>query len=577
MGDPIGLIQAADVICSSYTTLIFMLTDQEIARQATILPITEIAARLNIAPDSLDLYGRYKAKIPLDYTRSEGPKGKLVLVSAMNPTPPGEGKTTCTIGLLDGLNRLGVRTSAALREPSLGPVFGIKGGATGGGRAQAIPMEDINLHFTGDIYAIERAHNLLAALIDNALHFGTAPGQLDPRSVLFRRVIDLNDRALRFVNVGLGGKPNGLPRETGFDITAASELMAIVCLSRNMQDLQARLDRILVGKGSGRPVLAGELGVTGALAALLRDAIRPNLVQSLEGNPIFMHGGPFANIAQGTNSLLATYASMNLSAVTVTEAGFGFDLGGEKFIDIKCRNGGIYPDAVVLVATLRALRYHGGQSLKSITQADADALMKGMSNLKRHVDNARLFGFDPVVAINRFHLDTPDEIRLLQEVCGDWGIRAVVCDAWALGGEGALELASVVRDEVQGPPREHRFLYEANAPLLEKIERLATVYYGAAEVNLTQQAAAKLAYFEEHIGRDLLVCMAKTQKSISDDPSRLGAPAHYTFRIQDVHISAGAGYVVPLAGEMMRMPGLPKEPAAHHIRVDETGLISGLF
>lgn len=553
------------------------MTDQEIARQAPIRPIHEIAERLKIPTDSLDLYGRYKAKIPLDYTKNDGPKGKLVLVSAMNPTPPGEGKTTCTIGLLDGLNTLGVRASAALREPSLGPVFGMKGGATGGGRAQAIPMEDINLHFTGDIYAIERAHNLLAAIIDNALHFGTAPGGLDARSVLFRRVIDLNDRALRFVNVGLGGKTNGVPRETGFDITAASEIMAIVCLSRDVQDLQSRLDRILVGQGKGRPVLAGELGVTGALAALLRDAIRPNLVQSLEGNPILMHGGPFANIAQGTNSLLATYASMNLSEVTVTEAGFGFDLGGEKFIDLKCRQGGIYPDAVVLVATLRALRYHGGQPLKSITQADPEALRRGTENLKRHVENARLFGFDPVVAINRFHLDTPDEIRLLQEVCGDWGIRAVVCDAWALGGEGAVELASVVRERLQGPAPEQKFLYEADAPLVDKINRLATTYYGAAEVSMSQLATTRLAYFEEHLGRNLLVCMAKTQKSISDDPTLLGAPSGYNFHIHDVHISSGAGYIVPLAGEMMRMPGLPKEPAAHHIRVNESGLISGLF
>lgn len=553
------------------------MTDQEIARQAPIRPIHEIAERLKIPTDSLDLYGRYKAKIPLDYSKNDGPKGKLVLVSAMNPTPPGEGKTTCTIGLLDGLNTLGVRASAALREPSLGPVFGMKGGATGGGRAQAIPMEDINLHFTGDIYAIERAHNLLAAIIDNALHFGTAPGGLDARSVLFRRVIDLNDRALRFVNVGLGGKTNGVPRETGFDITAASEIMAIVCLSRDVQDLQSRLDRILVGQGKGRPVLAGELGVTGALAALLRDAIRPNLVQSLEGNPILMHGGPFANIAQGTNSLLATYASMNLSEVTVTEAGFGFDLGGEKFIDLKCRQGGIYPDAVVLVATLRALRYHGGQPLKSITQADPEALRRGTENLKRHVENARLFGFDPVVAINRFHLDTPDEIRLLQEVCGDWGIRAVVCDAWAQGGEGAVELASVVRERLQGPAPEQKFLYDADAPLVDKINRLATTYYGAAEVSMSQLASTRLAYFEEHLGRNLLVCMAKTQKSISDDPTLLGAPSGYTFHIHDVHFSAGAGYVVPLAGEMMRMPGLPKEPAAHHIHVDESGLISGLF
>jgi formate--tetrahydrofolate ligase len=553
------------------------MTDQEIARQARIRPIGEIAERLNIPADSLDLYGRCKAKIPLEYTLSDGPKGKLVLVSAMNPTPPGEGKTTCTIGLLDGLNRLGVRSSAALREPSLGPVFGMKGGATGGGRAQAIPMEDINLHFTGDIYAIERAHNLLAAIIDNALHFGTAPGGLDARSVLYRRVIDLNDRALRNVNLGLGGKANGVPRESGFDITAASEIMAIVCLSRDLQDLQVRLDRMLVGKGKGRPVFAGEMGVTGALAALLRDAIRPNLVQSLEGNPIFMHGGPFANIAQGTNSMLATYASMNLSEVTVTEAGFGFDLGGEKFIDIKCRQGGIYPDAVVLVATLRALRYHGGQSLQSIQQPDPAALRRGTDNLKRHVENARLFGFEPVVAINRFHFDTPDEIRLLQEVCGDWGIGAVVCDAWAQGGEGAVELASVVREQLKGPAPDRRFLYESDAPLVDKINRLATTFYGAAEVSMSQQAISRLDYFEEHLGRDLSVCMAKTQKSISDDPTLLGAPSGYTFHIHDVHISAGAGYIVPLAGEMMRMPGLPKEPAALHMGLDAAGQITGLF
>ncbi|MBM3930538.1 MAG: formate--tetrahydrofolate ligase, partial [Sphingomonadales bacterium] len=484
---------------------------------------------------------------------------------------------TCTLGLLDGLNRIGVRAVAALREPSLGPVFGIKGGATGGGRAQAAPMEDINLHFTGDIYAVERAHNLLAALVDNALHFGTAPGGLDARSVLFRRVIDLNDRSLRKVTLGLGGKANGVPRESGFDITAASELMAILCLSKDAADLQARLDRICLGKGKEGPVLAGQLGGTGALAALLRDALKPNLVQSLEGNPVIMHGGPFANIAQGTNSLLATYTALNHSDVTVTEAGFGFDLGGEKFIDIKCRNGGIFPDALVLVATLRALRYHGGQSLKQLTEPDAEALKRGLENLRQHITNAGHFGLVPLVALNRFGTDTDEEIRIVQEECRGWGVDAVVCDAWALGGQGAEALAHAVMHRLQGPPPPPRFLYETSAPLLDKINTLATRYYGASEVVLSPQAADQLAYFEQHLGRDLLVCMAKTQKSISDDPELLGAPRDYTFRIQEVQISAGAGFIVPIAGEMMRMPGLPKVPAANHIHIDAQGQINGLF
>ncbi|MFM7747409.1 MAG: formate--tetrahydrofolate ligase [Bacteroidota bacterium] len=565
------------------------MTDQEIARQATLLPIDRIAERLGIPSSDLEHYGKFKAKIPLEYTKGVGdqprvdqprvdqPRGRLVLVSAISPTPAGEGKTTCTLGLLDGLNRIGVRAVAALREPSLGPVFGIKGGATGGGRAQAAPMEDINLHFTGDIYAVERAHNLLAALVDNALHFGTAPGGLDARSVLFRRVIDLNDRSLRKVTLGLGGKANGVPRESGFDITAASELMAILCLSKDATDLQARLERICLGKGKEGPVLAGQLGGTGALAALLRDALKPNLVQSLEGNPVIMHGGPFANIAQGTNSLLATYTALNHSDVTVTEAGFGFDLGGEKFIDIKCRNGGIFPDALVLVATLRALRYHGGQSLKQLTEPDAEALKRGLENLRQHITNAGHFGLVPLVALNRFGTDTDEEIRIVQEECRGWGVDAVVCDAWALGGQGAEGLAHAVMHRLQGPPPPPRFLYETSAPLLDKINTLATRYYGASEVVLSPQAADQLAYFEQHLGRDLLVCMAKTQKSISDNPELLGAPSDYTFRIQEVQISAGAGFIVPIAGEMMRMPGLPKVPAANHIHIDPQGQIHGLF
>jgi formate--tetrahydrofolate ligase len=560
------------------------MTDQEIARQTKLLHVDRIAERLGIPPEALEHYGKFKAKIPLEYTKAGGDpsrvdpsRGRLVLVSAMSPTPAGEGKTTCTLGLLDGLNRIGVRAAAALREPSLGPVFGIKGGATGGGRAQAAPMEDINLHFTGDIYAVERAHNLLAALLDNALHFGTAPGRLDARSVLFRRVMDLNDRSLRQITLGLGGKANGVPRESGFDITAASELMAILCLSKDAADLQARLDRILLGKGVDGPVLAGDLGGTGALAALLRDALKPNLVQSLEGNPVLMHGGPFANIAQGTNSLLATYTALNHSDVTVTEAGFGFDLGGEKFIDIKARNGGLFPDALVLVATLRAIRYHGGQSLKQLTEPNTEALVKGLSNLQKHVANSGLFGLVPVVALNRFGTDTDEEIRIVQEHCRGWGVDAVVCDAWALGGQGAESLAHAVMHRLQGPPPPPRFLYEADEPLADKIHTLATRFYGASEVLLSPKAADQLAYFEASLGRNLLVCMAKTQKSFSDNPELLGAPSGFPFRIQEVQISAGAGFVVPIAGEMMRMPGLPKVPAANHIHIDPQGQINGLF
>lgn len=553
------------------------MTDIEIARSSPIRPIGEIAEKLGINAQHLEPYGHYKAKIPLEYASANSPKGKLVLVSAMSPTPPGEGKTTCTIGLLDGLNHIGVKAAAALREPSLGPVFGIKGGATGGGRAQAIPMEDINLHFTGDIYAVERAHNLLAAVIDNYLHFGNAPKGLDARSVFFKRVMDMNDRSLRHINIGLGGKTNGFPRESGFDITAASEIMAIMCLSKDLNDLQARIDRIFIGKGKEGAVFAKDLGVTGALAVLLKSAVQPNLVQSLEGNPIFMHGGPFANIAQGTNSLLATYAAMNLSEVTVTEAGFGFDLGGEKFIDIKCRQGGIYPDAVVLVATLRAIRYHGGQSLKEISQANEEALRKGFQNLRHHIKNARLFGFNPVVALNRFHTDTEHELQLAKALCAQMGATAVVCNAWAAGGAGATDLAHEVLAQLDKGPQEKKFLYGEDRKLSNKIDILATHYYGANEVNYSKLAIEKLKYFEETIGTHLLVCMAKTQKSISDDPQRLGSPEDYVFHVQDVEISAGAGFIVPLAGEMMRMPGLPKEPGALGMRLNENGEIEGLF
>ena len=553
------------------------MTDQEIARSFTPKPIVEVASKLGIQEEDVYLYGQHKAKIPLSHCEHPGKKGKLVLVSAISPTPAGEGKTTCTIGLLDGLNRIGVKASAALREPSLGPVFGIKGGATGGGYAQALPMEDINLHFTGDIYAVERSHNLLAAMIDNHLHHGGKEPFLDVRNLLFKRVMDMNDRALRQVTIGLGGKANGIPRETGFDITAASELMAILCLSTGYKDLRERIAKILLSVDKSQAVFAGALQAEGAMAALMRDALHPNLVQSLEGNPIFMHGGPFANIAQGTNSLLATYASMNLSEVTVTEAGFGFDLGGEKFIDIKCRTGNLFPDALVLVATIRALKYHGEQALADLRTENLEALRHGFSNLKHHIRNAKQFGLKPIVAINRFVSDTPKEIQLLMDLCKAHGIEAVVSDAWAKGGEGAEELAEAVKRHLESETTSPSFLYPKEASYEEKIQTLALQYYGADEVEIAPKAKRKIQFLEAHLGTHMLVCMAKTQKSISDDPSRLGSPSNYTFRVSDVEVSAGAGFIVPLAGEMMRMPGLPVKPAAQGMTLDDDGKISGLF
>ena len=552
------------------------MTDIEIARKAQALPIVEIAAKLGISSEELEVYGKYKAKIPLSYGQQQPKKGKLVLVSAVSPTPAGEGKTTCTIGLLDGLAKIGKKAAAALREPSLGPVFGMKGGATGGGYAQALPMEDINLHFTGDIYAVERAHNLLAALLDNHLHHKLSP-EIDLRQLFFKRVIDMNDRALRQTTIALGGKANGFPRESGFDITAASEVMAILCLANSYEDLTERLGNIVLGQGKEGLIRAKDIKAQGAMTALLRDALKPNLVQSLEGNPILMHGGPFANIAQGTNSLLATKAAMNLADITVTEAGFGFDLGGEKFIDIKCRVGGIFPDALVLVATIRALKYHGGLGLKELDKTDLEALRKGFSNLKHHIGNALKFGLQPIVAINHFVSDSDEEVKLLQQLCKDEGVEAVVSKAWAQGGAGAIELAEAVSRVLETTSTHPKFLYETEAGLEDKIRSIATSYYGANDIELSSQAKRKLQLFESSLGKSLLVCMAKTQKSISDDPARLGSPADYTFKINDVELSAGAGFIVPIAGEMMRMPGLPVRPAAHDIYVDQKGDIQGLF
>ncbi|MDX2134479.1 MAG: formate--tetrahydrofolate ligase [Saprospiraceae bacterium] len=556
------------------------MTDLDIARSVTPLPIADIAALRGIPADVLEPYGRFKAKLPHSLLPAPGqPLGKLILVSAISPTPAGEGKTTVTIGLTDALNRIGKKAGAALREPSLGPVFGIKGGATGGGYAQVIPMEDINLHFTGDITAVERAHNLLAALIDNRLHFPEPGPVIDPRTVLWKRVMDLSDRSLRRVTIGLGGPGNGVPRETGFDIAVASEVMAILCLTQSIPELKERLGRILIGFGPGgkTPVYAGDLQAAGAMAALLKDALQPNLVQTLERNPAILHGGPFANIAQGTNSILATRMALGMNDYVVTEAGFGFDLGGEKFIDIKCREAGFFPHAVVLVATVRALKYHGGAKLSDLKTENLDALRAGFVNLARHVANVRQFGIAPFVAINRFAGDTEAELALLQALCADQDTPAFVCEVWARGGAGAEHLAEAVAQAADASNAQPRFLYEREWPVEKKIETLATEYYGAGEVDYSPAARMALKRIKD-LGLDhLLVCMAKTQKSISDNPRLLGAPSGYTFTVNDIEIAAGAGFVVPIAGEMLRMPGLPVHPAAEGMDLDAEGRITGLF
>lgn len=555
------------------------MTDLEIARSVQPKPIAEIAAARGINPESIEPYGRYKAKLPLGLMPEPGARqGKLILVSAISPTPAGEGKTTVTIGLTDALNRIGKKAGAALREPSLGPVFGIKGGATGGGYAQVIPMEDINLHFTGDLVAVERAHNLLSAVIDNRLQYPEPGPIIDPRTVLWKRVMDLSDRSLRKVLIGLGGKANGVPRETGFDITVASEVMAILCLSENIADLKARLGNILIGFGQDlAPIYVRDLKVAGAMAALLKDAVQPNLVQTLEHNPAILHGGPFANIAQGTNSILATRMALGMNDYVVTEAGFGFDLGGEKFIDIKCREAGFFPSVLVLVATVRALKYHGGAKLANLRSEDIHALKIGFANLARHIANARLFGLQVVVAINSFDSDTPAEHALLQAMCSNEGVPSYLCEVWAKGGVGAEALASAVAqlaDDIQPTPS---FLYERQQSVEEKIGILATTFYRAAAVEYSPAARTALKRIQ-NLGLDhLLVCMAKTQKSISHDPKLLGAPEGYTFTVNDIEIAAGAGFVVPIAGDILRMPGLPVHPAAEGMDIDEAGCITGLF
>lgn len=553
-------------------------SDIEIAQNAELHPIVEIAQKLGIEEDELELYGKYKAKVsPEVWERvKDNPDGKLILVTAITPTPAGEGKTTTTVGLAQGLAKIGKKASLAIREPSLGPSFGIKGGAAGGGYSQVIPMEDINLHFTGDLHAITSAHNLISAMIDNSLQQGNELN-LDSRRIVWRRVVDLNDRALRSVIIGLGGKANGVPRETGFDITVASEIMAILCLATDLMDLKDRIKKIVVGYTyDGQAVTVEDIGAAGSAAVLLKDAIKPNLVQTLEGVPAFIHGGPFANIAHGCNSLQATRLGLKLSEYFITEAGFGADLGAEKFLDIKCRMGGLTPSAVVIVATVRALKMHGGRKKTELAREDLDALSKGMTNLEKHIENIAAFGLPSVVAINRFPTDTEAELALVKEKCEKLGASVALSEVWEKGGEGGIELAEKV---VQAAEKESSFvyLYKPSMSPKEKIETIATVVYGAEGVKYTDQAEKDLAQIHDLGKDDLLICMAKTQYSLSDNPALLGRPSGFFVTVREVRLSAGAGFLVAITGSVMTMPGLPKKPAALSIDIDEKGRISGLF
>lgn len=556
-----------------------MKTDIEIARSVRMRPVTEVAKQLGINPDDLELYGKYKAKVPLTYIdREKRRDAKLILVSAISPTPAGEGKTTVSIGLSQALNRIGKRSCVVLREPSLGPVFGLKGGATGGGMSQVLPMEDINLHFTGDFSAVEKAHNLLAALIDNNIQSKSRSLGLDPRTISWKRVMDMNDRSLRNIVVGLGGTASGVPRETGFDITAASEVMAILCLATSMADLKRRLGNIFVGfTYDKRPIYARDLHAEGAMAALLKDAIKPNLVQTIEGTPALVHGGPFANIAQGTNTVLATEMSLSLTDYTVTEAGFGFDLGAEKFLDIKCRAAGLSPNAVVLVATIRALKYHGGQPLADLKTPNVEALERGIVNLQKHIENIGLFNLTPVVAINRFVSDSDEELQFVKDYCTMRGVACAVADVWGGGGSGAEELAQLVVEATRQCCSDFRPLYPLDEPVMTKVETIAKSIYGAEAVDYMPKAKNALKRIAD-LGLDgLAICMAKTQKSLSDNPALLGRPKDFVITVRDIEIAAGAGFLIPITGEIMRMPGLPETPAAEAIDIDEEGNISGLF
>lgn len=556
-----------------------MKTDVQIAQEAKMAPIVEVAKKVGLEEDDLELYGKYKAKVSLDVLKrmENKPNGKLILVTAINPTPAGEGKTTVNIGLSMGLNKIGKTAISALREPSLGPCFGVKGGAAGGGYAQVVPMEDINLHFTGDIHAITTANNLLSTLIDNHIHQGNQLN-IDPRRITWKRVMDMNDRALRNIVIGLGGKPNGVPREDGFDITVASEIMAILCLSNDLQDLKERIGNIIVAYNyGGEPVYARDLNAAGPLALLLKDAIKPNLVQTLENTPVFIHGGPFANIAHGCNSVLATKMALKLAEYTVTEAGFGADLGAEKFFDIKCRFAGLKPDAAVIVATVRALKNHGGVPKEELNIENLEALKKGFENLEKHIENVQKYGVPAVVAINEFPTDTEAEVEYVINRCRELGAEAVLTQVWAKGGLGGEELARKVVEVVESKPSQFAPLYDVNLTIKEKIETIAKEIYGADGVKFTQKCIKDIKQIEK-LGLDKMpICMAKTQYSLSDDPKLIGRPKGFEIEVRQIRISAGAGFLVALTGDIMTMPGLPKVPAANNMDILPNGEIVGLF
>ncbi|HQQ93455.1 MAG TPA: formate--tetrahydrofolate ligase [Bacteroidia bacterium] len=554
------------------------LTDLEIAQSAKIRHINEIAQKLGITQDDLEYYGKYKAKLPLSLINEQKvAQSNLILVSAINPTPAGEGKTTVSIGLTDGLNKIGKKAMVVLREPSLGPVFGMKGGAAGGGYSQVIPMVDINLHFTGDFSAIEKANNLLAALIDNNIQNKTNNLNIDPRTIVWKRVMDMNDRSLRHIIIGIGGTANGIPREAGFNITAASEVMAILCLSKDFADLKKRLGNIFIGfTYDKRPVFARELKAEGAMAILLKDAIKPNLVQTLEGNPAIIHCGPFANIAQGTNSIIATKTGMSLCDYVVTEAGFGADLGAEKFLDIKCPVGGLKPKALVLVATIRALRHHGGAKSEEYNTPNMAYIQKGFENLEKHIENCKKFGYTAVVALNYFPTDSQEEIDYVVQKCQALGVKAVMSKGWGQGGEGTKELAKAVVEVIESKSNSYKQLYDWNLSIENKIKTIATEIYGASEVTYSPKAKSQLKEFDKLGVNGFPVCMAKTQKSFSEDEKKVGRPRDFKINIREFELAAGAGFVVAIVGEMMRMPGLPAIPASEGMDIDNNGTITGL-
>lgn len=555
-----------------------MLSDIAIAQATPILHIKEIAAKLNISNDDLEYYGKHKAKLPLHCIQPDAiKKNKLILVTAITPTPAGEGKTTVSVGLTDGLNALGKKAVAVLREPSLGPVFGMKGGAAGGGYSQVIPMEDINLHFTGDFAAIEKANNLLAALIDNNLQNTKRSLHLDPRTIVWKRVMDMNDRALRNIIIGLGGTANGIPRQDGFNITPASEIMAILCLAEHLSDLKERLGNIFIGTTfEGEPVFARDLHAVDAMAVLLKEALKPNLVQTLEGNPAILHGGPFASIAQGTNSVLATKMGLSLADYVITEAGFGADLGAEKFFNIKCQSANLKPDGVVLVVTIRALRHHGGATKLQLNEPSLEKVERGLPNLAKHIENMELFGMKPLIAINSFPDDTEREVVLVQELCESYGTKAIVSKGFSEGGKGVTELAKELIKHIDEFPSQFKPLYDASVEAEEKITRIATQIYGAERVQFSVKAMAQLEQFKKFGMGNLPVCIAKTPKSLSDNDQLRARPTGFIVRVREFEVASGAGFLIPILGDMMRMPGLPGTPNAEHIKIDDNGVISGL-